>query len=208
MRNKLTYSNIVATLALFLALGGVSYAAVTLAPNSVGTSQLRSGAVTGSKLAFPLGAVTGEDAGPFTLSTGNCSPEMPCPAATSLPAASASLNLSKASRILLIGSGEFSLGNPNSAGSVELGLQVGNTRLPAGFQPISSTRASPLSTERVVSVPAGRTTLGLTAEAIGASPGTSISGVNLQVAAIVLPAMSSAGGSRSTSEAPVPVPGT
>jgi len=208
LRKRLTYSNVVGTLALFLALGGVSYAAVTLAPNSVGTSQLRSGAVTGSKLAFPIGAVTGEDAGPFTLSAGNCSPEMPCPAMAASPLTSANLNLSKASRVLLIGSGEFHLSSPNSAGSVALGLQVANTRLPAGFQPITSTRATSISVERVVSVPAGRATVSLMADAIGASPGTSISGVDLQVAAIVLPAMPSPGGSRNTSEAPVPVPGT
>ena len=42
----------VATVALFVALGGASYAASSLAPGSVGTKQLRSGAVTPLKLAF------------------------------------------------------------------------------------------------------------------------------------------------------------
>jgi hypothetical protein len=46
---RLTYANVVATAALFLALGGVFYAAVMAVPaNSVGTRQL----------AFPLGAVS------------------------------------------------------------------------------------------------------------------------------------------------------
>jgi hypothetical protein len=40
----------VATLALFVALGGASYAASTLPPNSVGTQQLRDGAVTAPKV--------------------------------------------------------------------------------------------------------------------------------------------------------------
>jgi hypothetical protein len=43
--------NAVAYLALFVALGGTSYAAVRLAPGSVGTVQLRNGSVTGKKLA-------------------------------------------------------------------------------------------------------------------------------------------------------------
>ncbi len=34
---RLSYANVVATLALFLALGGVSYATVKLPRNSVGT---------------------------------------------------------------------------------------------------------------------------------------------------------------------------
>jgi len=41
----------VAYLALFVALGGTSYAALSLPANSVGTKQLRNGAVTGRKLA-------------------------------------------------------------------------------------------------------------------------------------------------------------
>ena len=43
--------NVVAYLALFVALGGTSYAAVNLPAGSVGTRQLRNGAVTNKKLA-------------------------------------------------------------------------------------------------------------------------------------------------------------
>lgn len=46
----LTFSNIVACLALFIALGGVSYAAIKLPKNSVGTKQLKKNAVTGAKI--------------------------------------------------------------------------------------------------------------------------------------------------------------
>lgn len=50
-RPRLTYANVVATLALFVAVGGAgAYAAGQLAPKSVGERQLRPGAVTAEKL--------------------------------------------------------------------------------------------------------------------------------------------------------------
>jgi hypothetical protein len=45
LRNRLTYANVVATLALFIALGGSSYAAIKLPKNSVGATQIKAGAV-------------------------------------------------------------------------------------------------------------------------------------------------------------------
>lgn len=45
-----SHATIVAYVALFIALGGVSYAAVTLPANSVGTKQIKPGAVKGSDL--------------------------------------------------------------------------------------------------------------------------------------------------------------
>ncbi len=50
VRSRLSYANVVATLALFIALGGVSYAAVVLPANSVGTKQIKANAVTGAKV--------------------------------------------------------------------------------------------------------------------------------------------------------------
>lgn len=50
-RPRLTYANVTATLALFLALGGgAAFAATQLAPKSVGARQLRPGAVTADKI--------------------------------------------------------------------------------------------------------------------------------------------------------------
>jgi hypothetical protein len=46
LTRNLTYANVTATLALFIALGGSSYAALKLPRNSVGSKQIRSGAVT------------------------------------------------------------------------------------------------------------------------------------------------------------------
>jgi hypothetical protein len=52
IRARLSYANVVATMAVFLALGGASYAAVSLPRGSVGSKQLRRHAVTQSKLAI------------------------------------------------------------------------------------------------------------------------------------------------------------
>jgi hypothetical protein len=50
LQRKLNYANVVATLALFVALGGSAYAAAQLPKNSVGAKQLTANAVTTAKL--------------------------------------------------------------------------------------------------------------------------------------------------------------
>ena len=50
LRDRLTYANVIATLALFIALGGTSYAALKLPRNSVGPTQIKTGAVSSSEL--------------------------------------------------------------------------------------------------------------------------------------------------------------
>lgn len=50
LRARLTYANVTATLALFIALGGTSYAAIQLPRNSVGSTQIRSNAVGPSEI--------------------------------------------------------------------------------------------------------------------------------------------------------------
>ena len=54
---KLSYANVMATVAVFLALGGAAYAATKLPKNSVGTNQIKKGAVTGIKI--KKGTITG-----------------------------------------------------------------------------------------------------------------------------------------------------
>jgi len=55
--DKLTYANVVATIALFGVLTGGAYAALRVPPNSVGSRQLKAKSVTQGKIAN--GAVTG-----------------------------------------------------------------------------------------------------------------------------------------------------
>jgi uncharacterized iron-regulated membrane protein len=50
LRLRLTYANVTATLALFVALGGGAYAATALPAHSVGAKQLKNGAVVAAKI--------------------------------------------------------------------------------------------------------------------------------------------------------------
>lgn len=50
MKRQLSYANVMSTLAVFLALGGVSYAAIKLPKDSVGSGQIKKNAVTGAKV--------------------------------------------------------------------------------------------------------------------------------------------------------------
>ena len=50
MRRRLTYANVIATLALFLALNVGAYAAIKIPPNSIGSAQLKNKAVTPKKV--------------------------------------------------------------------------------------------------------------------------------------------------------------
>jgi hypothetical protein len=67
LRRKLTYANVMATIAVFIALGGVGYAAVKLPKNSVGTKQIKNNAITGAKIKD--GTVTGEKIASASLGT-------------------------------------------------------------------------------------------------------------------------------------------
>ena len=66
-RPKLSYSNVIATIALFIALGGAAVAA-GLPKNSVGAKQLKRGAVTAAKL--KKGAVTSGKLAPKSVVAG------------------------------------------------------------------------------------------------------------------------------------------
>jgi hypothetical protein len=57
--NKLTYANVMATIAVFIALGGGAYAATQLKKNTVGAKQLKKNAVTGVKVKDQ--SLTGKD---------------------------------------------------------------------------------------------------------------------------------------------------
>jgi hypothetical protein len=65
IRENLSYANVMATIAVFIALGGGAYAAVNLPKGSVGAKQLKKKAVRTAKIAG--GAVTGAKVAPDTL---------------------------------------------------------------------------------------------------------------------------------------------
>lgn len=79
IRKHLSYANVMATVAVFLALGGGALAALRIPANAIGTKQIKRGAVTGIKVkeATLTGAnikpqsLTGEDIKPGTLSPEN-----------------------------------------------------------------------------------------------------------------------------------------
>ncbi len=66
-QSKLTYGNVVATVALFIALGGVSFAATQFPRNSIGTRQLKNEAVSTAKTKD--GAITGEKIADSSITT-------------------------------------------------------------------------------------------------------------------------------------------
>lgn len=71
-RKCLTYANVMATVAVFLALGGGAYAMLRLPPRSVGNRQLRSNAVSGAKV--KNGSLTGVDIATSSLTGENIAP--------------------------------------------------------------------------------------------------------------------------------------
>ena len=65
---KPTYANVMSTVAVFIALGGTSYAVASLPKNSVGDRQLKNNAVTSEKIKD--GAVTAADLAPGAVQSG------------------------------------------------------------------------------------------------------------------------------------------
>jgi len=77
LRARLTYANVMATIAVFIALAGASYAAIKLPKSSVGTRQLKKSAVTTAKIKNEAvtaakvrkGTLTGKEINASTLGT-------------------------------------------------------------------------------------------------------------------------------------------
>ncbi len=67
LRSQLTFANVTAVIALFVALGGGAYAATSLPKNSVGANQIKANAVTGAKI--KNGAVTAAKIAPGSIGT-------------------------------------------------------------------------------------------------------------------------------------------
>jgi hypothetical protein len=162
-RQRLTYGNVIATLALFIALGGTSYAALTLPKNSVGTKQIRKGAVRASEL--HSGAVSSRSIKNRTIRTSDLADSTrkslkgsqgvqgpagpPGPAGTALRAV---IN-SGGARI-----GGNALVSNHATGSNEYRLDFGRDLAGCAF---SATLAAVQNGASVPQPPAGRVTLGV-----------------------------------------------
>ena len=85
LRNRLTYANVLATLAIFIALGGASYAVTTLPKNSVKAKQIAKNAVKAPEIAAKAigssevtdGSLLSADFGAGQLPQGPQGPEGP-----------------------------------------------------------------------------------------------------------------------------------
>jgi len=75
VRRKLTYANVVATLALFIALGGATYAATKLPKNSIGAKQIKKNSVNSAKV--QNGSLLAEDFKPGQIPAGKEGPQGP-----------------------------------------------------------------------------------------------------------------------------------
>lgn len=72
IRKHLSYANAMATLALFVSLGGGAFAALRIPANSVGNRQLQRNAVTGAKVRNA--SLTGADVKPGSLTGADIKP--------------------------------------------------------------------------------------------------------------------------------------
>jgi hypothetical protein len=142
VRKRLTYANVMSSLAVFLILGGATaFAATQLAKNSVGSKQLKKGAVTTAKI--KKGAVTNAKVKPGSLKASAFAPgQLPAgpkgdkgdkgdvgptfgafgeggcgglPADFEVCASTGSVNLPAAGRVLLIASAEWDNDNDGNA---------------------------------------------------------------------------------------------
>ncbi len=177
LQHRLSYANVVATLALFISLGGASYAAVVLPPHSVGAKQFRDGAVTRSTLDFPLG-VTGVTNGTVVdLTKGPCnSPPHPggpfasCPilkrSGISTPGQELRVHARAQGRLLISAIvGLRNEGTPATTADVTLDVILDGR--PAGEHQVQFTGGQTLQVpvQALVNIPAGSHTVGLTVDA-------------------------------------------
>ena len=162
---RLTYANVVATLALFIAVGGASYAAVALPANSVGARQVR----------FPIGGRAETGAGARLAVTG-CSGNISCPAPIPTSLATVTVHLKAPTELLILGSAQFEVTASSSRSAtvqVDFGDEFKNTiSLPE--HPIVGASSQTLNLTDVVDASAGTHTIRLKADAqpSSGSPGS------------------------------------
>lgn len=110
---RLTYANVAATVALFVALGGASYAAVAIPANSVGSREL----------AFPLGLKSAEKPR-AELPVYVCPPGAHCPKFFLRPLLSLHVSLKKSSRLLVMGQSDVKTSASPKSGNTALDMAL------------------------------------------------------------------------------------
>jgi hypothetical protein len=196
---KLSYANVVSTLALFVALGGASYAAVELPRNSVGESQIRNGAVTLGKLRFAAGITAGKATGVTTLSGGRCAhaaiSECAPPLTDTL--ATVTVRIRRPTEVMLLGSAAMSPSSTTDGGQTGYLLLRGTRLGPGGVRsiqlPAPGQASAPLgqlgstiALPELVSLSAGTYQFVLAGDS-SATPAGSTQVANVALSALLLP---------------------
>lgn len=200
LTERLTYANVVATLALFASLGGASYAAITLPADSVGSKQLRAGAVGLGALRFPLGTIGITDDKVEDLTKGSCnSPprpgeprraDCPVPKESGISTPGHEVHLSLHSPGALMVSAIVGLRNEGPTNTTaDLMLHVIVDGRPASHSELTLTgsQSAQAPAQLLTNVPAGSHTVGIEVEAKYSSyePGdVLVSPVSLNVTAL------------------------
>jgi hypothetical protein len=176
LADRLTYANVVATMALFISLGGASYAAVVLPANSVGTRQLRAGAVDPRALSFPLGVSSVVNRKVEEIGNGPCNgPLLPgetppgCPLlvlAHSDPGDALRISVHSAGRLLISAvAGLDDRGTPDASVRVTIAVNVDKKVESEAHIGMTSGQVIQVPTQALVPVSTGTHTVGL---AVGA----------------------------------------
>ena len=130
---KLTYANVMATIAGFLALGGGAYAATHLGKKSVGTKQLKNNAVISSKVKdgslqagdFAAGQLPGPTFGAEAFSDAGSTPP-----ASQATLSSGSVTTPRAGALYVFGHLDVNTNPTCSAGSATYALYVDGAGVP------------------------------------------------------------------------------
>lgn len=176
-RGKLTYANVVSTLALFLGLGGVSYATIVLPANSVGTRQLRAGAVTARVLGVPLEARSVTDERAVDLPKSGCNAPLrqgevapPC-----VPTPFGEGEFNRALRLMMRSGGELYAsgvvgfhndGAPDTAATIRVEILLGERRIGHSSLHLVGGQTAYVPLQSTTATSAGAHTLKVTAEAV------------------------------------------
>lgn len=156
LRRTLTYGNVVATLALFVALGGASYAATALPPNSVRTSQLN----------FPLGIASGVGRA-RSVPVPVCNPHSRGCIGPTVQLAHVSFSLKQSSQVLVLVQAWAVQNRPPAHAYTRLSFTLPGSRGQVGRQVSYELGAGPItvSYSEIISVHAGSQTIGVAVDA-------------------------------------------